>query len=111
VSSYYKEIAEQVARILSRDEGRKKRVLADCAHLGIAMDAADSAESSQEAAACVIKGLGLKIGGDSDAVEVLDFYLAGRRHALQLRSGMKASALDGAQCDNDVISRYIRGET
>ena len=101
---------KQIARYLARDERDKQRVRAHSAALGFALDSAGIAEmSSQELACDVLKRLGLNIGGDSDAVEALDFYLIGRRHALQMRAGTKASAFDSVQSDN-FIDRYIRGE-
>ncbi|HXQ00115.1 MAG TPA: hypothetical protein VN845_08625 [Solirubrobacteraceae bacterium] len=107
MSDYIKELTTQVVKILSRDEARRQRIAAEFPQF--AMDAAPD-ESSREFAVRVLAALGApKVPTDADPLEMLDFYCAGRRMAMDQRAGVRRpTAMDGS--GDTFIDKYIAGK-
>jgi hypothetical protein len=100
--------AAEVARNLRRDEAQKNRILGLFPRIAYSMDAMDLAvASSHELATRALDSLGVKILKDSDPVQALDAYVAGRAHFAQLQAGTRRSALDGVSSDESFVDRYM----
>jgi hypothetical protein len=75
------DLANEVARHLAHDHGRKQIILARSPHIFGSMDAAElGAASARELAARELKELGIEVG-DADPVQLLDAHHAGRQFA------------------------------
>ncbi len=97
---------EQVARAVRLEASRRKRVTANLARLGFALDAAEAAElSSEDLARRALQPLGLPLGGDP--VEALDFYLAGLQRDGTEHSRTGAADAADVPADN-AIARFFR---
>jgi hypothetical protein len=105
--------AAEIAKNLRRDEHRKQNILAHFPQVGHSMDAGELAQASAiEIASRALQSAGIKVAADSDPVEAVEFYIAGRAGAPSERHwhSYSGAVMDGSDVGGtDFVSKYING--